>query len=51
MNPWTIVSWIGAVCVAVLIIAITVSIITSVIKNALTPKTTKSDVTNIYTGK
>ncbi|MEO7018332.1 MAG: hypothetical protein ABI067_17630 [Leifsonia sp.] len=51
MNPWTIVSWIGAVCVAILVIALTVSIVISVTKTALAPKTTKQDATNIFTGK
>ena len=37
MNPWEIVSWIGAICVGILIIAITVAMIAAMIKSKPTP--------------
>jgi hypothetical protein len=37
MNPWEIVSWIGAVSVALLIVVVTVSVIVGIIRNATKP--------------
>lgn len=51
MNPWAIVSWIGAVCVAILIVSLTISIVVSAAKSTFKPKVTNQKVTTILDGR
>lgn len=44
MNPWEIVGWIGAVCVAVLIVAITVAIVVGLVRAPGAGKSRSEDV-------
>ena len=46
-SPWEIVSWIGAICVGILIVAITAAMVAALIRQ----KPTKGKSTRIYTGK
>ena len=46
MNPWEIVSWIGAACVGILIGTLTVSLVISMVRSTVRPRRTSSE--NIY---
>jgi hypothetical protein len=51
VNPWTIVSWIGAICVALLILAVTVSILVNVIRGSVKAKPPRAHITNVFNSK
>lgn len=44
MNPWDILAWVSAICISLVVIALSISLIVA----ALKPKTSKTDSTLFF---